>query len=36
MAETSSFAPPLPQVLTNNLSCGEMAVLNLQSENINF
>jgi len=36
IAETSSFAPPLPEVLTNNLSCAEMAVLKVQSENINF
>ena len=30
-----SFAPPLPEELTNNLSCGEMAVLNLQSDRVN-
>ncbi|MEG4408386.1 hypothetical protein QUA47_25800 [Microcoleus sp. MON2_D5] len=31
-----SFAPPLPEELTNNLSCDEMAVLKVQSESINF
>ncbi len=36
IVETFSFAPPLPEELTNNLSCAEMAVLNLQSESINF
>ena len=36
IGETSSFAPPLPEELTNNLSCAEMAVLKVQSESINF
>jgi hypothetical protein len=36
IGETSSFAPPLPEVLTKNLSCDQMAVLNVQSESINF
>ena len=26
---------PKPEELTNNLSCGEMTVLNLQSESVN-
>ena len=30
-----SFAPPLPEELTKNLSCAEMAVLNLQSDRVN-
>ena len=30
-----SFAPPLPEELTNYLSCAEMAVLNLQSDRVN-
>ncbi|MEG4342493.1 hypothetical protein QUB70_04280 [Microcoleus sp. A003_D6] len=35
IGETSSFARPLPEVLTNNLSCDQMAVLNLQSDRVN-
>ncbi len=35
IGETSSFAPPLPEVLTNNLSCAEMAVLKVQSDRVN-
>jgi hypothetical protein len=30
-----SFATPLPEVLTKNLSCAEMVVLNLQSDYVN-
>jgi hypothetical protein len=35
IGETSSFAPPLPEELTNNLSCAEMAVLKVQSDRVN-
>ena len=35
IGETSSFAPPLPEELTKNLSCAEMAVLKVQSESVN-
>jgi len=35
IGETSSFAPPLPEVLRNNLSCAEMAVLKVQSDRVN-
>jgi len=30
-----SFAPPLPEELTKNLSCAEMAVLKVQSDRVN-
>ena len=30
-----SFAPPLPEVLTKNLSCAEMVVLKVQSDRVN-
>ncbi|MEG4043309.1 hypothetical protein [Microcoleus sp. Pol17_C1] len=30
-----SFAPPLAEELTNNLSCAEMAVLKVQSDRVN-
>ena len=35
IVETSSFAPPLPEELTKNLSCAEMAVLKVQSDRVN-
>jgi hypothetical protein len=30
-----SLAPPLPEELTNNISCDEMAVLKVQSDRVN-
>jgi hypothetical protein len=35
IGETSSFAPPLPEELTNNLSCAEMVVVKVQSDRVN-
>ncbi|XZN99979.1 MAG: hypothetical protein ACM65L_15685 [Microcoleus sp.] len=34
-ASAPDFLKPKPEELTNNLSCGEMEVLNVQSESVN-
>jgi hypothetical protein len=35
MLQASDLLKPKPEELTNNLSCDEMAVLNVQSESVN-